>query len=223
MPFERIVRVAVICGLAGPCGGQQTPVRPVAALPPPIVTRLEQDMARSEGVEPGSQITYVRLFRFAVMSSLPAGDMAATVGDTAIPFKRPTLTGQCTRDGHGELFVNFGGVPDGDFYPPWKAGPQELFPPATPKVKMTLEFVGYKRISPFKRQFEAVTAPGEMQLRYVPPGQQSSNLDPPGWMFAYLRALPTLRVSAMGKSADFAMTGWLEQLRKEPLCAASGA
>ena len=180
-------------------------------------------MARSEGVDPASHISYVRLFLFSPMME-PGHAPGIQAG---FPFVRPALTGQCTRDEKGklgfELFANFGGVTDTAFYPPWQPTPQETFAPSTPKVKMTMEFLGYTRVTPFKRQFEAVLAPGPAQLRYVPPGSGSSNLEPPGWFFRYLRSLPTLRLSANGQVATFETAAWLQHLHAEPMCAASGA
>ena len=68
-----------------------------------------------------------------------------------------------------------------------------------------MEFLGYTKVKPFRRQFEQVSAPGPEQVRYLNPGRTSSNLEPPGWFFQYLRPLP------------------VQQLHAEPLCAAGGA
>lgn len=211
-------------GLAVTARCQEAPVAPASPAVP--LTAIGAALARSEGVDPSSNLAYVRVFAFSAMpAAIPSpGPNSPEVGS---PLDRPTLTGQCTRDGKGklrfELFVNFGGVTDPAFYPPWRAGPHELFAPATPKIKLTLEFLGYTRVAPAKRLFEAVAAPGPAQLRYLPPGGGSSNLEPPGWFFRYLRSLPTPRVSTSGHTAEFLTTGWLDQLHKEPLCAASGA
>ncbi len=107
---------------------------------------------------------------------------------------------------------------------PWHStGENDLFPPRTPKIQLTLDFIGYTKVRPFKRQFEGVEAPGPAQLRYLNPGAGSTNMEPPGWFFQYLGALPTFRLSGNGHVADFPTTGWLAELHKEPLCAASGA
>ena len=81
------------------------------------------------------------------------------------------------------------------FYPPWRpANAQDLFPPRTEKVNLTMEFLGYTKVKPMTRQFEKVVAPSG-QLRYNPPSGGSRNMEQASFFFQYLRALPTLRAS----------------------------
>ena len=89
----------------------------------PGVQLLANGVGRMEGVDGSSGIAYTRLF----LSSAPS---AGKVMD----LKTPTLTLQCTKQPGGklgiELFVNFGGIDDPAFYPPWRAsGPAEVFRP----------------------------------------------------------------------------------------------
>ena len=83
-----------------------------------------------------------------------------------------------------------------------------------------MEFLGYTKVKPMKRQFEKVLTPYG-QLRYNPPGLGSANLEEPAYYIQYLRVLPTLRLSAAGQQVEFATSPLLTQLRLEPLCAAS--
>ena len=206
---------------------QEAPVRFAGQPPPtPALTAVGAGLWRLAGQDPGSGITYVRVFLVATRSS--ARPAAAAASLDAPDLSSPTLTGQCTRDARGrlrfEMFVNFGGVTDTAFYPPWRStGPEDLFPRPTDKLELRMEFLGYTKVKPLKRQFERVEAPGGDQMRYTNPGGGSSNLDPPGSFFLYLRSLPTLRLSGSAASAEFFTTPWLQQLHGEPLCAASGA
>lgn len=220
---------AAIAALVLGCGAsaQQTPVPYTGAAPPtPALTAISPGLFRLEGEDPGSGIHYVRILLLGTGAAQPPRE--PTPSATSTPgLSRPTLTGQCTRDRNGklhfELFANFGGVPDPAFYPPWQPTPGDLFPPVNPRVMLTMDFLGYTRVKPFKRQFEQVEAPGAAQLRYLNPGHGSSNLEPPAWFFQYLRALPTLRLSDATHAAEFPTGAWLAQLHNEPLCAASGA
>ena len=207
---------------------QETPMRyPGQASATPALTSVGPGVWRLEGKDSGSGIAYVRVLLLAVSSPQPAAVQDETHAQPA-DLDQPTLTGQCTRDGggklHFELFANFGGVPDAAFYPPWRSsGPDDLYPSPKPKVQLTMEFLGYTRVKPFRRQFEQVDAPGPEQMRYLNPGKSSSNLEAPGWFFQYLRSLPTLRLTGANHSAQWFTTPWLDQLHREPLCAVSGA
>lgn len=199
---------------------QQTPVRIPGQTdpPPPELTKVAPNVWRLAGYDAWSGLHYVRVLL------VTAPDANAAVPD----LSRPTLTGQCTEDVKGklafELFANFGSVPDANFYPPWHStGPEDRFAPPTDKVTVTMEFLGYTKVKPFHQQFEQVVAPGPQQLRYMNPGSQSRNMEPPAFLLRYLKALPTLRLSAAGKSAEFETANWITALHKEPLCAASGA
>ena len=199
--------------------GQQTPVRAPGvgeAERRPEVTAVGPGVWRAEGRDAWSGVRWVRVY---VVQGEPAAEPA---------FDRPTLTGQCTQDGKGvlrfEMFANFGGVTDAGFYPPWHStGQSDLFPPSTRKVMVTMEFLGYTKVKPYKGQFEEVPAPGGGQMRYLNPGAGTSNMEAPGWFFQYLRALPTLRLRAEGKVAEFGTAGWMAALRKEAVCGGSGA
>jgi hypothetical protein len=179
-------------------------------------------LGRFAGAEPASGIRFVRFF---LLQSAPEPSSTTPAASSSFDIGRPTLTAQCTSDPKAklrfELFVNFGGVTDTAFYRPWHAAAGENFAPPTEKLTLTLEFLGYTHVKPVKRQFERVAAPAG-QLRYNPPGMGSPNLEDISYYLQYLRALPTLRVTAQGRSASFLTTPLLSALHSEPLCAASG-
>jgi hypothetical protein len=203
---------------------QPDPVRPAD----PIVTRVA-------GTEPSSKIQYVRLILAGTIvrskgetaSASPAPDSAGTpvARNVASPGQAPQLTAQCTRTASGkqgfELFANFGGIADTDFYPPWKpASSSDLFPPRLDKYKFTMEFLGYTRVKPVKREFEAVLQPTG-QYRYNNPSGGSSNMEDITYYLRFLLALPTLRLTLAPHSVEFLTTPLLNEIRKEPLCKAS--
>ena len=71
----------------------------------------------------------------------------------------PRLTAQCTRDVagklHFELLVDRGDVGDLSYLPPWQPSSKEdLFPPRLEKLTVTMEFLGYTKVKPVKRQWE---------------------------------------------------------------------
>ncbi len=181
-----------------------------------VKTTLANGIDRIAGQEPSSRIQYVRLV-LAGSLHLPAP------GDSPAPA--PTLIAQCTLRPNGrsyfELFANFGGATDLAFYPPWTPSSQDdLFPPPTQKVMMTMDFLGYTHVKPVRRQWEIpVQTPG--QYRYNPPGSRSSNLEEIAYYLHYLLALPTLRLTLGNNSADFLTTPLLNEIRKEPLCRAA--
>ncbi len=126
----------------------------------------------------------------------------------------PTLIAQCTLRPNGrsyfELFANFGGATDLAYYPPWTpASKNDLFPPITQKVIITMDFLGYKPVKPARRQWETPTqTPG--QYRYNPPGSGSSNMEEIAYYLRYLLALPTLRLTLgrpLGGVYDDALAG----------------
>ncbi len=84
-----------------------------------------------------------------------------------------------------------------------------------------MDFLGYTKFKPAKRQFEKVLAPYG-QLRYNNPGVGSSNMEDLSYYLQVLRALPTLRLTLGPQSASFFMTPLLAQLHADPLCRASG-
>jgi hypothetical protein len=185
----------------------------------PEKTTLASGVDRISGLEPTSNIHYVRLILSG--SSLPTPSLA----DSPAPSPGPTLIAQCTLKPNGkssfELFANFGGAIDLAFYPPWTpASKQDLFPPRTDKVNMTMEFLGYMHVKPVRRQWEIpVQTPG--QYRYNPPGGGSANLEEITYYLRYLVALPTLRLTLDNHSAEFLTTPLLDEIRKEPLCHAA--
>ncbi len=185
------------------------------------IPTVSSNLARTEGVDASSGIAYIRLY----ISTLSAQSLQTPpASSTSLDLTLPTLTVQCTKRPNGksflELFVNFGGVTDTAFYPPWKPDKSSLFPPATVKTTLTMEFLGYTRVKPVKRQWEYVLHP-DGQLRYNPPGGSSTNLEPITYYFQYLRALPTLRVTGAGHTASFLTDTLQAQMRKEPLCSAT--
>jgi len=193
--------------------------------PAPSIETLASGIGRVAGKDGSSGISYTRLF----LTTAPpppatvAGGAPATLPE--IDLNLPTLTVQCTQAPNGkfrfELFVNFGGVSDVAFYRPWRpASGSDLFPPQTEKVTVAMEFLGYTKVKPVKRQFEKVLeVPG--QLRYNSPGSRSSNMEEISFYFQYLRALPTLHISSPAQTATFLTAPLLAQIHNEPLCAAS--
>jgi hypothetical protein len=189
------------------------------------VETLPSGIARTTGKDPSSSIAYTRLF--LTTAPPPAIPIAGTpkVPLPAADLTLPTLTVQCTQAPNGkfrfELFVNFGGVTDTAFYPPWHETPGNLFPPQTEKTNLTMEFLGYTKVKPVKRQFESVLQPSG-QLRYNSPGSRSANLEEIAFYFQYLRALPTFHISSPTHTATFLTAPLLAQIHNEPLCPASG-
>jgi hypothetical protein len=185
----------------------------------PEKTTLPTGVDRLAGQEATSHIQYVRL--------IIAGSLRTSSSpDSAAPSPVPTLIAQCTLRPNGksyfELFANFGGAADLAFYPPWTpTSGDDLFPPHTGKVMLTMDFLGYTHVKPVRRQWEIpVQTPG--QYRYNPPGSGSSNLEEITYYLRYLLALPTLRLRLDSRSADFLTTPLLNEIRKEPLCRAAG-
>ncbi len=166
---------------------------------------------RITGTEPASQITYALI-------SIPG----TLTGASAQPTTSPRLTAQCTRDPAGkfkfELLADFGNVPEIAFYPPWKPSPGDLYPPALTKVQLTMDFLGYTRVKPVKRQWEYLLQPSG-ELRYSTPGLASANMEPIAFYLQYLKALPTLRLTTPDKrTVEFETTAWQQALKSEPLC-----
>jgi hypothetical protein len=218
--LERIrtaLTLAVV--LAGARVESQQPESPLA--PQPEKTRLASGVERLAGTEPSSKIQYARLFLNGSLHGAAKG-----VAEPPAPSSPPMLIAQCTLTPGGrygfELFANFGGATDLAFYPPWvPATPQDIFPPRTQKVTITMDFLGYTHVKPLHRQWEVpVQTPG--QYRFNPPGRESPNLEEIAYDLRYLLALPTLRLTLDGRSAEFLTTPLLDEIRKEPLCRAAG-
>jgi hypothetical protein len=190
----------------------------VRAQQQPEKTTLVSGIDRLAGPDTTSHIQYVRLI-------LTGSLRTPSPSDSSAPSLPPTLIAQCTLRPDGksyfELFANFGGVTDLAFYPPWTpTSKQDLFPPSTEKATFTMEFLGYTRVKPVRRQWEIpVQTPG--QYRYNPPGAASANLEEITYYLRYLLSLPTLRLTLDNRTADFLTTPLLSEIRKEPLCRAA--
>jgi hypothetical protein len=207
LPIAHALLLALLC--ASSSLASQQPITQE-----PEKTKLPGGIDRVAGQEPTSHIQYVRLILSGSLRTVPA--------DSPAPSPAPMLIAQCTLRPNGksffELFANFGGATDLAFYPPWTpASPQDLFPPRSEKVTLTMDFLGYTRVKPVRRQWEIpVQTPG--QYRYNPPGAGSANLEEITYYLHYLLALPTLRLTLNDRSADFLTTPLLDAIRKEPLC-----
>jgi hypothetical protein len=205
----------VLVGFPSVLSAQQPDQRIVDA-DQPEKTMLASGVGRISGLEANSKIHYVRLILSGSLHTPSHGDP---------PTPAPTLIAQCTQKPSSkssfELFANFGGATDLTFYPPWTpTSTQDLFPPRTEKVTVTMEFLGYTHVKPVRRQWEIpVQTPG--QYRYNPPGGGSANLEEITYYLRYLVALPTLRLTLDNRSAEFLTTPLLDEIRKEPLCRAA--
>lgn len=172
-------------------------------------------ISRTEGVDSASSIRWIRL-------TLDGKTVKGNAGSAGAPL----LIAQCTLHSADkyrfEMFSSFGDATDLAFYPPWKpASPQDLFAPRTDKVSITMEFLGYTRVKPLRRQWEVpVQTPG--LYRYNPPGSGSPNLEEIAYDLRYLLALPIVRLSLADRSAEFAASPLIAQIRREPLCRAAG-
>ena len=183
----------------------------------PEKTTRANGIDRLAGTETTSKIQYVRLILSGSLYTAPPAEP---------PDPPPTLIAQCTLRPNGrsyfELFANFGGATDLAYYPPWTpASKQDLFPPTTQKVTITMDFIGYKPVKPVRRQWE-IPVQTAGQYRYNPPGGGSFNMEEITYYLRYLLALPTLRLTLNDRSAEFMTTPLLDAIRKEPLCHASG-
>src|SRR5450631_3000755 len=123
----------------------------------PHTTTLTSGVDRLAGTEPSSNIQYARLILKGTLHVAAKG-----APDPPPPDPPPLLIAQCSLRPTGkylfELFASFGGAADLAFYPPWKpANPQDLFPPRTDKVIITMDFLGYTHVKPFRRQWEIPT------------------------------------------------------------------
>ncbi len=174
-------------------------------------------VSRIAGADAGSGIAYVLISGEGRLAGagIPAG---ASVG--------PRLTAQCTKAPDGklrfELLADFGGVDAVSYVPPWKPKQGELFPPPVNASQVTMEFLGYTKVKPVKREWDAIAEiPGEW--KYATPALASKNLEQVMFYLQYLRALPTLRLTPPGRAAaEWETTAWQDAVKAEPLCAASG-
>ncbi|MDP9051051.1 MAG: hypothetical protein M3O31_10105 [Acidobacteriota bacterium] len=192
-----------------------------AQQPEPETTTLPSGVQRIAGTEPSSHIQYARLILRGTLHSAAKG---AT--DPAAPDPPPVLIAQCSLRPNGkylfEMFSSFGGPANLAFYPPWKSsGPSDTFPPRTEKTTLTMDFLGYTHVKPFRRQWEIpVEAPS--LYHFNPPGSGSPNLEEVSYFLRYLMSLPTLRLTRNNLSAEYVTTPLLADIHNEPLCRASG-
>jgi hypothetical protein len=192
-----------------------------AQQPDPQTTTLPSGVQRIAGTDPSSKIQYARLI---VKGTLHAAAKGAP--DPAPPDPPPILIAQCSLRPNGkylfEMFSSFGGTANLTFYPPWKStGPGDIFPPRTEKATLTMDFLGYTHVKPFRRQWEIpVEAPS--LYHYNPPGSGSPNLEEISYFLRYLMSLPTLRLTLNSQSTEYLTTPLLADIHNEPLCRASG-
>jgi len=185
------------------------------------VQTLAPGLRKLSGVEPTSKIEYTRIFLDGTLvpPNSPFNVFPFTTEST------PVLIAECTQPPSGkprfELHAHFGDVQDTAYYPPWHPTPDDLYPPETVKITVTMDFFGYTKVKPAKRQWEYLTAPvGE--LRYNPPSSRSHNLEEITFYLQYLKALPTLRLTLQDKAAQFNINPLFDAIRKDPLCRAAG-
>ncbi len=177
---------------------------------------LPSGLHKASGVDPDSGIRYVLLS----VDGLPAKSML-------MPDPPPRLTAQCTKTPAGklkfEVLADLGGAPEVLFFPPWKPrSSQDLYPPTLVQTTIIMEFLGYTRVKPVKRQW--VTPEGlPDEFEYAAPGFRSGNMEDFRFYLQYLRSLPTLRLTIPGRGASqWETTAWLQALHAEPICGASG-
>ena len=197
MQPKKLISAALLCG----CTGFAQSPAPVVA--PAILT----------GTDETSSLTYALV---TVDGTL--------IGSATAPTPAPRLTAQCFKDSSGkprfEMLADYGGMPGVTFHAPWKASKDSLYAPSLPKYQATMEFLGYTKVKPVKRQWEAIE---DGPLRYTTPGLQSSNLEPITFYLQYLRALPTLRLTIKDKgTVEFETSKWQAAVHGQPLCSASG-
>ena len=183
--------------------------------------QTQSEVARLAGVDSASGISYTLLSTDGKL----VGPNAETSPSPNTPS--PKLTAQCTRTSAGrlrfELLADLGGIPKLAYFPPWRpTSPDDLYPPRLEKTTVTMEFLGYTRVKPVKRQWEyLLELPGE--IRYATPGMRSANMEEITLYLQYLRSLPTLRLTVPGKgTAEWDTSQWQAAVHAEPMCAASG-
>ena len=175
---------------------------------------IPNGVTKSAGTDAGSGIQYA-------LVSLDG----RLVGGAGEGTPAPRLTAQCMKMPSGtlkfELLAHFGGVPEVKFDAPWKPSPGEDFAPRLEKAQVTMEFLGYTKVKPVRRQWDYLSGSiGE--LRYAPPGMSSSNMEEIAYYMQYVRSLPTLRLSSGTNAAEWETAKWQVALHQEPLCGAGG-
>ena len=178
------------------------------------------NITRQSGVDPASSSAYVLI---AV-----EGRLVETPG--VAPGTNPRLIAQCSKNAAGRLKFELLAIEGGNskgasvlaFQGPWRAGQGELFAPKLAKVQVKMEFLGYVKVNPVKRQWENPLGTQGL-IRYATPGMASSNMEEIAFYLQYLRSLPKLRLTVPGKGAEeFETTQWQAEVKAEPLCKASG-
>ena len=141
----------------------------------------------------------------------------------------PRLIAQCSKSADGkfgfELMADEPGSAGGGalaFQGPWRPGNGALFAPPLRKIQVTMEFLGYVKEKPLRRQWEYPFGTTGL-IRYATPGIKSGNMEGVAYYLKYLRSLPTLRLTIVGSGAvEFETAKWLTVVKAEPLCAAAG-
>jgi hypothetical protein len=182
---------------------------------------LASGVDRRADTEPASHIQYARLILKGTLHAAIKG-----TPDPPAPDPPPILIAQCSLRPNGkyffEMFTTFGGHADLAFYPPWKpSGPDDHFPPRTEKVTITMDFLGYTHVKPFRRQWE-IPAEAPSLYHYNPPSAGSSNMEEVSYFLRYLVSLPTLRLTLNNRVSEFLTTPLLADIHNEPLCHAAG-
>ncbi len=166
------------------------------------------------GVEPSSGIHYALL-------SVEGKSLGLVQ-----PATPPRLTAQCTKDAGGklrfELLADEGGAPALQYFPPWKPSRDDQFAPRLEAVTVTMEYIGYVKEKPVKRQWDRLDQMHEV-LKYSTPGLASHNLEDVRYPLQYMRSLPRLHLTVPGHAVlEFETLPWQAKIRAEPLCGASG-
>jgi len=217
-PARPVLTLALVFGVATLPLYAQRPDQ-AAALPQP--TTLPSFVQRLAGTESSSHIQYTRLILKGTLHAAAKG-----APDPPAPDPAPVLIAQCSLRPNGkylfEIFTTFGGPAELNFYPPWKpTGPNDLFAPTTRKAAITMDFLGYTHVKPFRRQWE-IPAEAPSLYHYNSPGAGSSNMEEVSYFLRYLMSLPTLRLTLDNRASEFLTTPLLADIRNEPLCHAAG-
>jgi hypothetical protein len=214
----RIFDVALFALVFGSCAGW--------GQDSPQLVRLAAGLFSLHGIDSSSKTEYLRLFLLADGTAKAPDPLHPA--DPSIPEPTPqvspTFTIECTQLGSRRelhFYVNFGGVEDIAFAPPFMPTSTDLFPPVYPTVVFKMIFEGYIHSKPFKRAWEQLP---NGNYRYRNPGGSSFNLDGPRYFMQYLNSLPGFRVVQMkpeqGKPAEvfFATKPLLDVVSRTPLC-----
>ena len=172
------------------------------------------DPLRISGVDAGSKIQYTLL------------SVEGTALGPVQPASPPRLTAQCTKDSagklHFELLADEGGAPPLKYFAPWKPTKDDIYAPRLVGVTVTMEYLGYVKEKPQKRQWDRLDQMREV-LMYSPPGLGSHNLEDVRYPLQYMRSLPRLHLAIPGRPVlEFETLAWQAKVRAEPLCGASG-